>query len=93
MSNLQTRRQFFKKSINAILPLMMVFGGNSIIPLHAFGSNNCQNSCSHSCEGDCAGTCHWSCAVRCRNGCMDYCAGTSNMKTDTICNYINDTIK
>lgn len=74
--DLQTRRDYFKKTVGNILPFLgvMVLGTSffSACTPDGGGSSGCGKSCSGSCEGDCAGDCDDGCWTACIAACVHY---------------------
>ena len=70
---LQSRREFFKKTAQNVLPFLGVVALSPLLtscdPFDEDGPRGCGNSCSGSCEGDCAGDCDDNCTADCWNGC------------------------
>lgn len=72
--NLQSRREFFKKTTKEVLPFLGIMTLSSMFsacdPLIDDDSHSgCGKSCSGSCEGDCAGDCDDNCVLNCMNSC------------------------
>lgn len=79
---LQTRREFFKKAAESVLPILAAValaGAPNII--HA--ANNV-SACA--CSGACVGGCNYTCGGTCKGACMNGCQGTckSSCKNGTI---------
>lgn len=70
---LQTRRQFFKKSARSILPIIgfMAFG-----PISLSSCGGGDDIIDPSCSG-CTNTCSSKCSSNCGNSCEDSCVGAS----------------
>ena len=71
---LQSRREFFKKTAQNVLPFLGVVALSPLLTScdpddDDDGPRGCGNSCSGSCEGDCAGDCDDNCTADCWNGC------------------------
>lgn len=67
---LQSRREFFKKTVQNVLPFLGVVALSPLLTsCDPDGTRGCGNSCSGSCEGDCAGDCDDNCTADCFNGC------------------------
>lgn len=104
-SELQTRRDFFKKATLRILPLFGVVAAFiSPYKLKAASQYGCGWSCLYSCMGQCINTCYMSCVSQCaimcgnscRGGCNDMCAincqGGCNTQCHSTClNTCNNT--
>lgn len=85
-----SRRQFFKKTIKATLPIMGIIALGNIGFLSACSkdeeddgingcSGECTNSCKYTCTDSCAGYCG-RCDNMCHSGCKGSCiAGCSNL--------------
>lgn len=81
---LQSRREFFKKTAQKALPILgIALFGTSILtscekdePDDGGGSSGCGNSCSGSCDDSCSGNCEsdcaWGCSYDCRGHSRSY---------------------
>lgn len=83
---LQSRREFFKKAANGILPILGTIV-LSTIPLvsnasitHPMGcDDNCWGACTRNCHGGCEGGCKGcggNCSGECDGSCKGYCDTT-----------------
>lgn len=95
-NEIQSRRDFFKKSVKSILPFIAVAAmiTNPVIAKAAetaMGcssytcSGSCSGSCSHTCMSTCSGTCDGSCKITCSTTCSGTCSGSCK----TTCRYAN----
>lgn len=76
---LQSRREFFKKTAQNVLPFLGAVALSPLLnscdlltnydPDDNDKPSGCGKSCSGSCEGDCAGDCDDNCTADCWNGC------------------------
>lgn len=89
---LQSRREFFKKSAKAALPVIgAVLLSNIPIVTQAVettGCDGCYYSCYGSCQGSCYGSCescNGRCASDCQNSCLGGCVGTCTGGCDGTC--------
>ena len=80
---LQSRREFFKKTAKGVLPILgaialanvpYVMGAKENPSMDCRGG--CYYTCSGSCSGGCDGGCRWGCETTCKGG----CEGTSLTK-------------
>lgn len=78
---LQSRRDFFKKTASNVLPFLgvVVLGSTLATSCDLLGdgdssgsSSGCGKSCSGSCDGDCAGDCDDGCWTACISACVHY---------------------
>ena len=96
--DLQTRRDFFKKSVYRLLPLFgLIVAYITPLKLKATRQFGCGWSCLYSCKGQCINTCYMSCVSQCaamcgnscRGGCNDMCAwdcqGGCNKQCHSTC--------
>ena len=77
MDKLYTRRGFFRKTANKVLPVLLLAGIPSMDVVAKAAPQNCEGSC----KGDCRGTCRGLCAV----GCGGACSGTCKYTCNTYC--------
>ncbi len=79
---LQSRRQFFKRTAKGILPILgaIVLAGT---PLLSQASNGCL--CAGDCNAGCRGGCNYTCSGGCKTGCEENCAKTCNSSCKTGC--------
>lgn len=75
---LQSRREFFKKAVKGILPII---GGILLAntPSMIKAAEELHNDCRYTCEGgcnSCKGTCEWRCQDDCSGSCKGYCKRT-----------------
>lgn len=82
--NLKSRREFFKKSAQTILPILaaIVLSDNPVLAETTRKEWGCDNSCSNSCKGSCKGGCQTSCAI---DGCGHTCSGSCRGKCNYVC--------
>jgi len=81
---LQSRREFFKKSAKKALPILgaiMLAGMPNVAEATgSYGSKSgctqCSGTCTVKCGGSCYGGCTGTCTVTCGNSCVHYCTGT-----------------
>ncbi|MBP3776340.1 MAG: hypothetical protein IJ069_01245 [Prevotella sp.] len=78
---LQSRREFLKKSAKGALPILGIslFGPSILSSCGGDGDNKsggCGNSCSGSCQSGCSGSCSGECSGSC-DGCTGGCDSTS----------------
>lgn len=73
---LQSRREFFKKTAKSVLPFLgiMVLGPTLLTSCEKDDDleSGCGKSCSGSCDGDCAATCGMDCWAACLSSCDYY---------------------
>lgn len=82
---LQSRRQFFKKTAEKALPILgIALFGSALLtscekdePSSGGGSssgcgNSCSGSCDDSCSGNCESDCAWGCSYDCRGHSRSY---------------------
>lgn len=82
---LQSRREFFKKTAKKALPILGIalFGPSLLTSCDkdepdggGGGSDGCRNSCSGSCDDSCSGNCEsdcaWGCSYDCRGHSRSY---------------------
>lgn len=76
-----SRRKFFKKSANAIIPAIamtvvpQIFTSCEIDEPYPGGCSDCSGGCSSGCSGTCTSSCSGSC-VGCTGRCQTSCAGS-----------------
>lgn len=91
--NLQTRREFFKRTTKRLLPILglailsqtpiTVLSNDSLFEMGCkTGCQGgcrtlCEEGCSHSCNGGCKESCSRTCADDCGGHCNDTCKGTA----------------
>ena len=98
MSKLETRRQFFKKCITKVLPVLTLLATPCLsLPvkseLPATGCNgSCKGSCRGSCKGSCKGSCQGckggckgQCQYACGSSCQSNCSGNCGYACDGAC--------
>jgi len=77
-TEIQSRRDFFKKAAKAALPILgvAVFGPSLLTSCEPDddddGPSGCGKTCSGSCDGDCAGDCDDGCWTACISACVHY---------------------
>ena len=89
---LQTRREFFKKTAKGILPMLGAFVAAPTVIMGTLSSCGCYD-CEAVCQDDCVNTCSGSCSDTCYHsstgsGCSDCsssCSGTSASSTCSSC--------
>lgn len=75
---LQSRREFFKKAVKGVLPVLgVVVLGPSILSSCDTTPNKPTSSCGSSCKALCRNTCSLTCAASCNQGCKSNCARSS----------------
>ena len=80
---LQSRRDFFKKTAKSVLPILgaVVLAG---VP-NLVKAEEDPMGCQYGCSGGCSGGCHYSCSGTCKNtcdGCRYSCQGTCKNTCD-----------
>lgn len=87
--DLQSRREFFKKTVKKTLPVIgAIVLTSSPILAHAeqrgvpdcYCNGNCRQTCENKCigcEGSCEGGCDTTCRGYCDTGCYQSCEGGS----------------
>lgn len=88
---LQTRREFFKKTAKGILPMLGAFVAAPTVIMGTLSSCGCydceavcQDDCFNTCSGSCSDTCYHSSTYRCSD-CSSSCSGTSASSTCSSC--------
>lgn len=84
-SEVQSRRDFFKKATKAALPILgiAVLASNPVVAKAAetamgcsrYGCGTCSGSCRSTCSGGCSTTCSGSCDGSCKYACQSTCTG------------------
>ncbi len=77
---LQSRRDFFKKTVKGVLPIIgAIVLANSPLLAKAdkieMGCTGCTGGCKGSCGGGCKYTCSGGCKNACGGGCRYTCSG------------------
>lgn len=98
MKNQIDRRQFLKKSVGKILPMICI---TLLSPISVVAqkeiANDCKNSCTSTCRGMCAigctAVCGFGCKFSCKAGCDGKCIGTCKNTCQATTKNANDTIK
>ena len=84
---LQTRREFFKKAAQKVLPMLgAIVVGPSFITSTLTSCEKCDG-----CESTCSDDCTTGCSGGCSGSCDTTCTGTS--KGSTTCSYCMNTCK
>lgn len=82
-SEVQSRRDFFKKAVKASLPIIgiAVLASNPVVAKAAEAATDCNygcgRSCSYGCSSSCAGSCQGGCKGSCYQSCKGGCSGSS----------------
>lgn len=85
-TEVQSRRDFFKKAAKATLP---IFGVAVLFnfPLHkAMASTEC-TACEGGCQGSCSGTCSGNCRGECNTSCQGTCSDSCKGDCSNVCKY------
>ena len=83
---IQSRREFFKKTAKAALPILGMVIMTQISPTAIHAATNC-DTCSGSCLTLCEGTCAGSCKGDCDSSCKDSCEGSCNGSCGDKCKF------
>ena len=78
MDKLYSRRDFFRKSANRVLPVLLLASIPAIDVVAKAAPQDCEGSCKGDCRGTCRGTCRGLCAVGCGGACSGTCKYTCN---------------
>lgn len=85
-NDLFSRRQFFKKSLKKILPVIggVVLGALHLEKAEGKTPTNCIYGCAYACMTSCSGACDFTCLGDCHAGCKTSCyLGCKTMCTET----------
>lgn len=85
-NGLHTRREFFKKAIQKVLPILTAITLSNIPAYSKPTKNNlfCEWGCENGCVYECTGNCY----LTCSGSCYASCAGSSDKKHNcSECNY------
>lgn len=85
-NELQSRRDFFKKSLQKALPILGAIAmlaipfqktNAAVNECYCYGCvGGCQDGCMSTCLGECYTGCYTSCNVTCKGTCIGTCSGT-----------------
>lgn len=89
-----SRRNFFRKSVHKILPILTLLTLQS--PLFSmaqkvYSETSCKYSCKTGCSNECNTQCTKTCAATCKNICGGNCEGTC--RNTGKCDYCSDSCK
>lgn len=77
MDKLYTRRGFFRKAANKVLPVLLLADILSMDVLAKATPQDCEGTCKGSCARTCLTTCGRDpCGHVCKGGCVNTCTGT-----------------
>ena len=88
---LQSRRQFFKKSAKGALPILgalllpQVFKSFTASAAEMGCKGYCSQHCSSGCKSTCSGNCAGGCKGTCQGGCERSCGGTCRRGCSSGC--------
>ena len=82
--DLQSRRDFFKKTVSKVLPILgaVVLGQTIMTSCDPIGGGSTSDSCTGS---SCKGSCDGSCSGGCDDSCIDYCSRNCSHTCTTTC--------
>ncbi len=86
--DLQSRRDFFKRAGQAVLPVVGVIAMSQIPMVSRAHEANAEmgcSGCSGSCTGDCRGSCSTNCDSSCDGDCYNGCRSTCHGSCDSCC--------
>lgn len=77
-NELQSRREFFKKTAKRALPILgaIVMAGMPALVKGTGSPMGCDYGCSSSCTGHCYGACGSACSYNCSGSCKGSCQGS-----------------
>lgn len=68
-----SRRLLIRKTINKVLPIMLLAQMPLIKIMASERSNGCKAGCKGACRGGCLGSCRGSCRGSCKGTCTNHC--------------------
>ena len=90
---LQSRRQFFKKTAKGALPILgalllpQVFTSFTANAAETGCDGHCRQHCSSGCQGGCSGSCGNTCKGTCAGNCGGSCGGYCRLNCSSGCEH------
>ena len=85
-SELQSRREFFKKAAKGVLPILGAIMLANIPISKAIASIQCEG-CDGGCQGSCIDTCRGNCSGGCNDSCKGTCADSCKGSCSDVCKH------